>query len=91
MTDADLDRPSHEKMKFAGPTLGHVLMFVALHTIMHAGQFTVILVLVYFFSVTVSQRSPVVRSKSARAAIAKVRLASSPFFFIAPSLIGPPP
>ena len=42
LTDADLDRPSHEKMKFAGPTLGHVLMFVALHTIMHAGQFTVI-------------------------------------------------
>ena len=42
LTDADLDRPSHEKMAFAGPTLGHVLMFVPFHTLMHAGQFTVI-------------------------------------------------
>ena len=42
LTDADLDRPSHEKMAFAGPTLGHVLLFVASHTLMHAGQFTVI-------------------------------------------------
>ena len=42
LTDADLDRPSNEKMRFAGPTLGHVLMFVATHTLMHAGQFTVI-------------------------------------------------
>jgi hypothetical protein len=42
LTDADLDRPSGEKMKFAGPTLGDVLMFVPFHTLMHAGQFTVI-------------------------------------------------
>lgn len=42
LTDADLDRPSGEKMAFAGPTLGHVLMFVPFHTLMHAGQFTVI-------------------------------------------------
>jgi hypothetical protein len=42
LTDADLDRPSHESMQFAGPTLGHVLMFVEAHTLMHAGQFSVI-------------------------------------------------
>lgn len=42
LSDADLDRPSSEKMRFAGPTLGHVLMFVPFHTLMHAGQFTVI-------------------------------------------------
>ena len=42
LTDADLDRPSSEKMRWAGPTLAHVLLFVANHTIQHAGQFTVI-------------------------------------------------
>lgn len=42
LSDADLDKPSSESMKFAGPTLGHVLMFLATHTYMHVGQFTVI-------------------------------------------------
>ena len=42
LTDADLDRPSSEKMRWAGPTLAHVLLFAANHTLMHAGQFTVI-------------------------------------------------
>ncbi len=42
LTDADLDRPSSEKMQWAGPTLAHVLMFAASHTIQHAGQFSVI-------------------------------------------------
>ena len=42
LTDADLDRPSSDGMKWAGPTLAHVLMFAASHTIQHAGQFSVI-------------------------------------------------
>ncbi len=42
MTDADLDKPSPEGMSFAGPTIASVLNFVAVHTIMHAGQFSVI-------------------------------------------------
>ena len=42
LSDADLDKPSSEKMRWAGPTLAHVLMFAAQHTMQHAGQFTVI-------------------------------------------------
>lgn len=42
LTDADLDRPTSENMRWAGPTLGHVLLMAANHTLMHAGQFSVI-------------------------------------------------
>ena len=42
LSDADLDKPSSEAMRWAGPTQAHVLMFAALHTLLHAGQFTVI-------------------------------------------------
>lgn len=42
LTDDELDRPANETATFAGPTVGHVLMFVATHTLMHLGQFSVI-------------------------------------------------
>ena len=42
LSDADLSKPSSEKMRWAGPTLAHVLLFAAQHTMQHAGQFTVI-------------------------------------------------
>ena len=42
LDDADLNKPSSEKMRWAGPTLCHVLLFAAQHTMQHAGQFTVI-------------------------------------------------
>jgi len=42
LTEADPDRPSPESMRWAGPTVAHVLLFVANHTIQHAGQFSVI-------------------------------------------------
>ena len=42
LSDADLSKPSSEKMQWAGPTLAHVLLFAAQHTMQHAGQFTVI-------------------------------------------------
>ena len=42
LTDADLGRPSCEAMQWAGPTLAHVFLFDANHTLMHAGQFSVI-------------------------------------------------
>jgi hypothetical protein len=37
--EADLDKPGPEKMREYAPTVGSVLMLVATHWIMHAGQF----------------------------------------------------
>jgi hypothetical protein len=42
LSDADLDRPTGEKMAAYAPTLGHLFLLVSNHTLMHAGQFTVI-------------------------------------------------
>jgi hypothetical protein len=42
LTDADLDRPTSEKMRSWTPTLGHLFLMVSNHTLMHSGQFTVI-------------------------------------------------
>ena len=42
LTDADLDRPTSEKMRAWSPTLGHLFLMVSDHTLMHTGQFTVI-------------------------------------------------
>jgi hypothetical protein len=42
MTDADLDRPTTGKMAQWAPTLGALLLLTANHTMMHAGQFTVV-------------------------------------------------
>src|SRR5947209_5738234 len=41
LTDADLDKPSTVMKDFA-PTLGALLILTANHTLMHAGQFTVV-------------------------------------------------
>jgi hypothetical protein len=40
--DADLDRPTTGPMAQFAPTLGHLLLLQANHTLMHAGQFTVV-------------------------------------------------
>jgi hypothetical protein len=42
LTDADLDRPCVGKMKAFAPTLGDLFLMTANHTLMHAGQFTVV-------------------------------------------------
>ena len=42
LTDADLDRPTTGSMASFAPTLGHLFLLVSNHTLMHAGQFTVI-------------------------------------------------
>jgi hypothetical protein len=42
LTDADLDRPTSEKMRSWTPTLGHLFLMASNHTLMHSGQFTVI-------------------------------------------------
>jgi hypothetical protein len=42
LTDADLDRPTTGAMKAYAPTLGVLLLMAANHTLMHAGQFSVI-------------------------------------------------
>ena len=43
LTDADLDRPTGEKMQAWGvPTLGHLFLMASNHTLMHSGQFSVI-------------------------------------------------
>jgi hypothetical protein len=42
LTDADLDRPVAGKMRAFAPTLGKLFLMVSDHTLMHAGQFTVI-------------------------------------------------
>jgi hypothetical protein len=40
LTPADLDKPTPEKWRQFAPTAGHMLLLVANHTMMHAGQFT---------------------------------------------------
>jgi hypothetical protein len=42
LSDADFDRPTQGKMAQFAPTLGAMLILVANHTLMHAGQFTVL-------------------------------------------------
>ena len=42
LTDADLDRPSTGKMAKFTPRLADMFILVANHTMMHAGQFTVV-------------------------------------------------
>jgi len=42
LSDADLDRPTVGPMAQFAPTLGALLLLVANHTLMHAGQFTVV-------------------------------------------------
>jgi hypothetical protein len=42
LTDADLDRPVTGKGKVLAPTLGRLFLMMSNHTLMHAGQFTVI-------------------------------------------------
>jgi hypothetical protein len=41
-SDVDLDRPATGKVAAFAPTLGHVLLLVSNHTLMHAGQFSVV-------------------------------------------------
>lgn len=41
-TDADLDRPTQGKMAQFAPTAGDMFLLVSNHTLMHAGQFTVL-------------------------------------------------
>jgi hypothetical protein len=42
LTDADLDRPTKGEMAPFAPKLGDMLVLVANHTLMHAGQFSVL-------------------------------------------------
>jgi hypothetical protein len=42
LSDADLDRPVTGDMAQYAPTLGHLFLMLSDHTLMHAGQFTVI-------------------------------------------------
>lgn len=42
LTDADLDKPNPGTMKGWAPTLGVLFLSISNHTMMHAGQFTVI-------------------------------------------------
>lgn len=42
LSDADLDKPTTGPMAKFAPTLGDLLVLVANHTMMHAGQFSVI-------------------------------------------------
>jgi hypothetical protein len=42
LSDADLDKPTTGNMAQFAPTLGTLLMLVSNHTLMHAGQFTVV-------------------------------------------------
>jgi uncharacterized damage-inducible protein DinB len=42
LTDADLDRPSTGRMAKMAPRLADLFLLIANHTMMHAGQFTVI-------------------------------------------------
>jgi DinB superfamily len=42
LSDTDLDRPSTGQMAQFAPTLGAFLMLVVNHTMMHAGQFSVV-------------------------------------------------
>src|SRR5215472_15610268 len=42
LADADLDRPTKGDMAKFAPTLGALLLALSNHTLMHAGQFTVV-------------------------------------------------
>jgi len=42
LADDDLDKPSSEKMRPFSPTVGSVFQLASDHTLMHAGQFSVI-------------------------------------------------
>jgi hypothetical protein len=42
LSDADLDRPTKGDMAKFAPTLGALLLGLSTHTMMHAGQFTVV-------------------------------------------------
>jgi hypothetical protein len=42
LTDADLDRPTQGRMAQFAPKLGDLFVLVSNHTLMHAGQFTVL-------------------------------------------------
>lgn len=42
LTDADLSRPSVGQMAAFAPTLGGILLLVSNHSLMHAGQFSVV-------------------------------------------------
>src|SRR5579871_6386221 len=42
LTDADLDKPNTGPMAKFAPTVGELIVLVANHTMMHAGQFTVV-------------------------------------------------
>jgi hypothetical protein len=42
VSDADLDKPSTGRMAKFAPTLGALLLLTSNHTLMHAGQFTVL-------------------------------------------------
>jgi hypothetical protein len=42
LTDADLDKPTQGQMAQFAPTLGAMFVLVSNHTLMHAGQFTVV-------------------------------------------------
>jgi len=42
LSDTDLDRPTTGSMAPFAPTLGELLILVANHTLMHAGQFTAV-------------------------------------------------
>jgi hypothetical protein len=42
LSDADLDRPTQGQMAKFAPTLGALLILMANHTMMHAGQFSVV-------------------------------------------------
>jgi hypothetical protein len=39
MTDADLDQPAPERFRSMFPSAGHILLLIATHGLMHAGQF----------------------------------------------------
>ena len=39
MSDADLDKPAPEQFRKMFPTAGHVVVLIATHGLMHAGQF----------------------------------------------------
>jgi hypothetical protein len=42
LTQADLDRPTDEKWKAFAPTVGHMMLLVSNHVLMHLGQWTVV-------------------------------------------------
>lgn len=42
MSDADLDKPTQGNMAKFAPTLGNLIVLQSNHTLMHAGQFTVV-------------------------------------------------